>query len=308
MGTSETEAALSQLVGHAFASLLTDVSRSRAILHEAVPGLIASFHGLREGLAAQSAELVEVSQQLQGTAGGAGFLAQMRTVLETFVSDLVTVSHHSIVLVQRVDALNVDVKQIVTHVGSIESMAKATRLIALNARIEAHRAGEAGQTFRVVADEVKTLADQAREFSGQIRDVVDRAHERLDAARTATVALASHDLTSVLEAQRGVLATVERLNATNARVSASLERFHANVDGAIRALQFEDILTQLLATIERRLGNVRDLWLQWLAAQGADSPAQWTEFATLLAKIRPELERASTVEQESMQTGTAELF
>jgi methyl-accepting chemotaxis protein len=305
---SKSQAALSQLLGHAFASLVADVARSRNILHDAIPGLIASFNGLREDLSAQSKELVEVSRQLQGTSGGKGFLAQMRGVLDVFVSDLVKVSHSSMQLVEKVEALGEDVTQIVTNVGQIESMAKATRLIALNARIEAHRAGDAGKTFRVVADEVKTLADEAAGFSGQIRDVVQRAHQRLDEARESTAALASHDLNSVLEAQQGVLGTVERLDETNVRVAHSLERFHANVDAAIRALQFEDILNQLLSSVESRLGSVSELWTTWLAAQGSDSTSAWREVDALVAKMRPELETASAVQQGSMTTGTAELF
>jgi methyl-accepting chemotaxis protein len=303
-----SQAALSQLVGHAFASLLTDVGRARGILHDAIPGLIKSFNGLRDDLSAQSTELVEVSRELQGKSGQKGFLENMRNVLDTFVQDLVKVSHNSMQLVERVEALGVDVTQIVTHVGEIESMAKATRLIALNARIEAHRAGDAGKTFRVVADEVKTLADEAAGFSGEIRDVVDRAHARLDEARIATVALASHDLNSVLEAQQGVMHTVERLGATNLRVTQSLERFHANVDAAIRALQFEDMLNQLLVSVEGRMGHVRDLWTTWLAVQGTNSEQAWRELDTLLARVKPHLERESTVQQQSMTTGTVELF
>lgn len=305
---AKSQAALSQLIGHAFAELVADVGRSRAILHDAIPGLISSFNGLRDDLAAQSKELTEVSNQLQGHDGQRGFLTQMRGVLDSFVADLVQVSHNSMQLVEKVDALGGDVNAIVANVSEIESMAKATRLIALNARIEAHRAGDAGKTFRVVADEVKTLADEAGVFSGQIREVVERAHQRLREASQATTALASHDLNSALEAQRGVIETVEKLDATNGRVSVSLSRFHENVAAAIRALQFEDILNQLLTSVAGRLDRLRDVWTQWLAAQTADSPEAWTEFAQLMARVRPELERQSVVQQESMRTGTAELF
>lgn len=311
MSTSDgqkTNAALSQLLGHVFEALLRDVARSRAILHEAIPNLIVSFNGFRADLETQSLELQDVAKELQGNGGQVGFLAQMRAVLDTFVSDLVTVSHSSMKLVQRVEGLGQDVDEIVTRVGHIESMAKSTRLIALNARIEAHRAGEAGKTFRVVADEVKTLADDAAEFSQQIRDVVTRAHGSLAEAKTAVTGLASHDLNSVLEAQRGVMATVERLDATNGNVARSLERFHTNVDLAIKALQFEDILNQLLFSVGDRLGHLRDLWTHWLAAQAAATPGAWGDLEQLIAELGPKLEKPSAVQQTTMASGTAELF
>jgi methyl-accepting chemotaxis protein len=304
----KTNAALSQLLGHVFEALLRDVARSRSLLHEAIPSLIISFNGFRADLESQSRELQEVARELQGTAGSKGFLEQMRSVLDSFVSDLVTVSHCSMKLVQRVDGLGTDVDEIVNRVSHIESMAKSTRLIALNARIEAHRAGEAGKTFRVVADEVKALADDAAEFSQQIRDVVTRAHESLAEAKVAVSSLASHDLTSVLEAQRGVMATVEKLEASNGHVAQSLVRFHANVDLAIKALQFEDILNQLLGSVGDRLGSLRDLWTHWLAAQTAATPGAWSDLERLLGELRPGLEKPSAVQQGSMAVGTAELF
>jgi methyl-accepting chemotaxis protein len=303
-----TNAALSQLLGHVFDALVKDVANSRSILHEAIPNLITSFNGLRDDLTTQSKELQEVSRELQGTDSQQGFLATMRGVLDTFVSDLVTVSHSSMRLVERVEGLGCDVDEIITRVGHIESMARATRLIALNARIEAHRAGEAGKTFRVVADEVKTLADDAGEFSQQIRDVVNRAHLSLAEAKTAVTGLASHDLNAVLEAQKGVVGTVEKLDATNLRVADSLDRFHANVDVAIKALQFEDILNQLLTGIGDRLGHLRDLWTQWLAAQAAGTPGAWTQLEAVMAEVSPQLQKPSAAQQTSLAAGTAELF
>lgn len=303
-----TQAALGQLLGHVFDSLQSDVARSRSLLREAVPGLIKSFNGLRDDLSAQATELTEISHQLQGEQGELGFLSQMRSVLDLFVKDLVAVSHNSMKLVARIETLSGDVEQIVDHTGHIESMSKSTRLIALNARIEAHRAGDAGKTFRVVADEVKSLADDASEFSGQIREVVAGTHRSLAEAKEAVTSLASHDLNALLEAQQGVLATMERLDATNVRVSQSLTRFNEHIDSAIRAMQFEDIMSQLLASVGERLGSVRELWTHWLQAQATDSTAAWDELEQLLSHAGAQLSKPTAVHQKSLESGTAELF
>jgi methyl-accepting chemotaxis protein len=304
----QTLEGVTQLMGQAFNSLVDDLGRARGLLRDAIPGLVTSFNGLRTELRSQQVALTAVSEQLQGGANGPGFLARMGTVVDQFVSDLVTVSHGSMQLVERVELLGTEVDSIVGYVARIESLAKETRFVALNARIEAHRSGDAGKTFRVVADEVKALADDAGAFSGQIRDVVQRCHERLAEARTSVGSLASHDMTGALEAQRAVMSTVARLDESNGRVVDTLKLIDEHIDASIRALQFEDILSQLLTSVQGRMGLLRDLWLQWLSAQGAGSDEGWGRLEASLAELSTQLKKPQAVNQDSMAAGTTELF
>ena len=119
-----------------------------------------------------------------------------------------------------VEALNVAARQIGDIVKLINDIAEQTNLLALNATIEAARAGEAGKGFAVVASEVKTLAEQ----TGQATSSISRQISDIQSATGKAV-----------QAIASIGGVIGEMNAISAAIAAAMEEQRAAASEITRA-------------------------------------------------------------------------
>ena len=130
-----------------------------------------------------------------------------------------------------VESLTEAANQISDFVGVVSGLAEQTNLLALNATIEAARAGEAGKGFAVVASEVKDLAEQTNRSTSEIAERVSRIQDstRITAASISEVAAA---IESLGEVTASVAAAMEEQSAS----TGSLSTFVTSNRQALRAV------------------------------------------------------------------------
>ncbi|PKM29979.1 MAG: methyl-accepting chemotaxis protein [Gammaproteobacteria bacterium HGW-Gammaproteobacteria-11] len=208
--------------------------------------LLQAFDGIAV-LVAQSAEL---ARQADNSASLGQAAVDKVSQQVTQLSDEVGQSCQSMAELQKAA---VDITSVL---DTIESIAGQTNLLALNAAIEAARAGEQGRGFAVVADEVRRLARSTQDATGEIQQMLDRlratvseASAGLEREQASTrqclqaSAEASHLLVGILEqvgqisqATQGIDTAIQDENQRAVVMGHTLADIHRDAEGSARAM------------------------------------------------------------------------
>lgn len=172
------------------------------------------------------------------TANSGGQLVQETVQGMQRINDVVRESGESI------GRLAESADQIGEIVGVIDDIADQTNLLALNAAIEAARAGEQGRGFAVVADEVRKLAERTGKATGEItvmiKGIQSQTQEAVKSMETGVVEVdkgreltdqAGNSLTEIVNMSQGVMDMIRQIATATEEQSSAAEQISRNIDG-----------------------------------------------------------------------------
>lgn len=306
------------LLGNQLHEVDEEVDRVRILLDSAVSELSGTFQNM-EALSRQQNELLQRSTTMTIDGGNEQNIAQfMRDFahqadesLQSFVDILVEISRLSVESAHHMEDMLEHVDGIFKLLENSSSLADQTDLLALNASIEAARAGDAGRGFSVVADEVRALSRRSAQFNEAIRGKMHDTRQSINRVHEAVNRTASTDLNATIQQKETIRHLFDHAEVLSDRLLETMGTLgelgpdiEHSVGNAVRALQFEDLSRQSLDSARTRITQSRDL----CDALSRSNCVETIESAVVIAQQARETTRHRAVSQNSMDEGSVELF
>ena len=220
---------------------LAQIAASADQVASAATQVGAGSQSLAEGTNAQASSLEEISANLQEMTAITRQNAQSAQEGDSLSDAASAMAHQGVQRMERLasamERIRLSSDQTAKIVKTIDEIAFQTNLLALNAAVEAARAGEAGRGFAVVADEVRALAMRSAEAAKTTSELIEGAvaNARAGAELSGEVATSLEEIAARADRVRAVVAAIAELSEQNSRGISQISVAVEQVNGVTQA-------------------------------------------------------------------------
>ncbi len=197
---------------------------------------------------------------LNGSSLQAGDLAKEIVESVAFLADIGTFIEALPAKMERdlanVQAVVEEIRTLSDMASDVKSISSQSRLLGINAAIEASRAGASGNAFKVVADEMRKLAGNSSAMAVKINTGLSRAREIVDSGLRSTITESSRQLAAVSQAAESIRKLRGNLEDMNqyyqsrfASVTKHNEDLVRDIAEALGEIQYQDVVRQYIERI-----------------------------------------------------------
>ncbi len=268
------------LVGEVLPVWHRQIESARIHSEDSMGGILASFGSISERL----------DQAIQVTRGQqAGLIGQSADELVTRNEEAVTqmlapmrqAMDSRDAVYTKLDAFGEAMSELRQICLQIKQLARRTNMVALNASVEASRAGEHGSGFAVVAQEVRQLALQSAEAANKMMSRTNGLDLELQTLRTEAATHDSSDEALKDQADRsaravisGLLQSLGEVNRSTRDLQEAGEAVQQEVEQVLMNFQSQDRLSQILGCVMEDMNRLTE-WLQQGGDLSASQAGEW---------------------------------
>jgi len=313
-----------QQIAAQFNTVSNDLEQVKSIISDSTSNLSESVTGIHAETTNQNQILDDLIDKLlaltsqsrdEGDQESVGnFTKETERIVSKFIQTIREMSSTSESITGDFGNMFDRINDVVNLLDDVDQITSQTNLLALNAAIEAARAGEAGRGFAVVADEVRSLSHRTAQFSDEIRGLTTSTRDSISSVQATLDSITNTDMAVIEDAQSEISDMWQQTQSINenilsrtGQITELSESIQTHIQKGVMSLQSDDMVSQLMDHLNVKIDSLQLFINQIIELHGQANDDQTEEGLKLRAQKMNDLAQQSQASFASLSSSKAVL-